>query len=451
MNHSKHFLYSRTFWLNAITFLVALIGFAIGQQEIAQHPKLVTALVLIHSGLNIVLRFITINPVNIMAFLVVVGLAFSPAQAGHWVTGEREAMLRRMIPLAEYRDHPRLQIYTSREMPPAYQFAGPGQLRTCFHNLLHNISGDPPEAALGHGFGGTAVDFPWRHPGGTDRTQGTSSFKFFVLPEGRPIVWYLQRRRQSGDNNLGVTELYFWLYPVGTRFGEVLTMRSPQGFDHTYELRVRERIPGGWAVDILRPYPTAESLLEAVRELPPFRGQAELVQHLSSDAPLPTRTLADSRHRSRRAFEQTASIDVLPPIDPAVVTKLLSRPFRSALGETWRGKDCYAPTTDSEWHIVPRGYDGTFLGNDQTSCRRCHESATLDVEVFDERRQWYGNVRGGDQILSFTPIDPACISNNGGPAPVRMLDVPGLVERYDPARHDRATYHAIELTPGADR
>jgi hypothetical protein len=368
-----------------------------------------------------------------------------PALAAQpFVSPEKEARLRQLVPVPEYANDPDIWFYTEREVPRAGQFAGPGASSTTFVWGGYNISGDPPEQAKGHGRGGhpnNYVEFPWAGPGGTDRCANVKSVKFLKLPKNLPIVYYRKRVRGDHDNNLPFTDVLAWVYPVGTKFGEVLTQRGPDGYDYAFEMRVRERLSGAWAVEIYRPFATAESLLAAVQNLPPFAGQAELVQHLSAENSLPVRTLSD-RHRTSKAFSDTAAEDYLPAIDESIVRKLLTeRQWEPALGESWRA-NCAAPTTRAGFHIVPANYEAAFLGSDQTSCKRCHESALMHADDFDRPRQWYGFVRGSDQILSFHPIEPNAISQHGAHVPPRIRQA-SWVEPYNPQKHPASIYHEL--------
>lgn len=372
--------------------------------------------------------------------LLLVALHGSGVASGQFVSADKERVLRSLIPDAELAANSRLILYTEREMPRTYQFAGPGDRVAGFHDANHNISGDDGEAQKGHGFGGNGnVEFPWRRPGGTDRTQGVDSFKFILLPTGRPVVWFTADSGPDCDNNLGVTRLYQWRFPIGTKIGEVLTWKIGK-YDYPFELRIRERLADKWTIDILRPYPTADSLRDAVSGMSDFEGKAALLSHLASKQPLPVRTLADREHRSQMAINVKAAVDELPAIPDAITVKLLSkRPWQSALGETWRDA-CFAPSGA----ITPVGYEATFLGTDQTSCKRCHESAGQHVDTFDANRDWYGHVRGSDQILSFHPVDPACISGNGAYQPARMRSIPGVIERFDSSRHPAEVYQELK-------
>lgn len=359
------------------------------------------------------------------------GLASQP-----FVSPAKERALRSMIPDEAIANEPRLILYTEREMPRLYQLFAMDSPVTSFHFASHNISADPGEASKGHGNGGNgACDFPWKHEGGTDRCRDVDSFKWLLLPEGKPVVWYQKPLTRISAYGAGYVRRspegtgYAWIYPVGTRIGEVLTWKVGQ-YDYPFEMRIRERLADKWAVDVLRPFATSESFLATLRAMPEFAGRDALIRHLESEAPLPVRSLADRNHTQRMAFNVQAQVDELPPLPADITAELLSRrPWESALGQTWR-QQCFAPSGA----ITPVNYDGTFVGTDQTSCKRCHESTLKHVSEF-ESRDWYGYMTGSDGINSLSPVDVRCAIRDASHGPVRMLNIPGIFEPYDRSRH----------------
>lgn len=355
------------------------------------------------------------------------------APAGDW--------RRKQIPDAAIAADPRLVIYDRSEMPQVYQMQNSApNAENGFHWSGNNVSGDPPDNMLPDGQGGNAgVDFPWRVTGGTDECRDVVSFAWMLLPEDKPVVWWRERMNDRLGGGMG----YRWLFPIGTRFGEVLLMPC-NGSLVTCEMRVRERVKNDWAVDLLRPFPEAADLAEAIRTRRPDWGHdralAEAVRHLEADVPLESKTLTDTKH-PRRAVRLEASEDHLPPIDEALVYELMSTtPFRSALGLTWRGTDCYAPANV----VMPAGYRGTFIGNDQTSCAECHKTASMAARAFDQPRGWYGHVPGNDEVFSWYPVDPRSVSRNGFHLQPVIRNRPGFIEPYDESRHSAADYHRIE-------
>lgn len=436
---SKSLWQSKTFWVNAITAIVGVLTVLSGSDLVADYPQTIAALVAAQGILNILLRIIT--DTSIKLFVLLACLCLPALAQAQFATGEQESYLRSLIPLAEFRDDPQVRIYTHETMPPAYQFCGPGGSVTGFHLAAYNISGDFLEARKGHGRGGNGnIEFPWKSPGGTDKSVNCHSFRFVRLPDGKPVVWWTERRYE-GDNNRGQSTQYDWTFPVGTIFGEVLTMTGTDGYEYPFELRTRERFADHWQPDLYRQFPTREHLLACLDTLGDDR-TAALQAHLRRPLDSPVETLTDSSHRTQRAFTGTAQRDVLPAIPADVVSRLLTEhPYQTAIEEVWAGEQCYCPTTEAPFHIVPAHYDATFLGSSGESCTKCHDSALKHVDQFDAPRQWYGHVRGcSEGILSFGPYKPSCVSGNGGHVNASMHDIPGVIERYDPSRHSSADY-----------
>lgn len=61
--YPKLLLASKTFWVNLLTFLVAVLGLLQGQEWIADHPQAVAIVAMAIGGINIVLRWLTDRPV----------------------------------------------------------------------------------------------------------------------------------------------------------------------------------------------------------------------------------------------------------------------------------------------------------------------------------------------------------------------------------------------------
>ncbi len=340
----------------------------------------------------------------------------------------------------------RLVLYTDQEMPPAYQ-DWDGSLQGV-HWTMYNISADASEP-----YGNANREFPWGSPAGTHRTKNVTSFRFFYLPSDEngkllPIVWY--RKRYRGDSTRG----YAWTFPVGTVFGEVLRLKSPTGRHYTFELRVRIRENGNWSVDVFRPFPTAQDLLERVVQLRPAWQKdpllARFVRHLKSPIEMPRMRLRNEH--PTQLFNQSMGVDRLPEVgdDALVETLLTTSPFQSAAGTVWRisQNDLWtcAPTTEAEFHIVPARYDAGFIAVDRISCARCHQSVGQHARQFEFPRDWYGRVRGSDGIFSFHPFEPSSISRNGMGNPVQMrseLVQPGWLEQYDPRIHLPQRYDKV--------
>ncbi len=380
---------------------------------------------------------------------------------GQLMSDSKAQRLRKYFPRVEdpavqaLLEDPRLVLYTDAEMPKAYQFwdgAFPG-----VHSANYNISAGAEEQSKGNGSGGNGnVEFPWSSAGGTHRCNNLYVVRFFKLPEqdGRslPIAWYRASNLRGGGGG------YAWVFPTGTVFGEILTQRGPSGTGYTFELRTRTKVENRWIPNVFRPFPTAASLAERIKELrPQWESQPKLkqvVNHLLQEQPkLHFARLTDSSH-PRREFDQKAAVDELPALgDDRLVAELLTTtPFRSAEGEVWRIANglrvTYAPTTQAAFHVVPRNYDAGFIAVDQQSCSRCHASVNRHVDDFDSGRDWYGRVRGSDQIFSFHPFEPGTISYNGyssSPGMRSSLTRAGLLQQFDARKHPASTYRRSRI------
>lgn len=369
------------------------------------------------------------------------------------ISAKKDKQLRAQLPRVEDEDiqkifdDPSLIFYSDREIPPAYQDWSSGLQGV--HSPSYNISSNRSEP-----FGNGNVEFPWGAPGGTHRTKNVSTFRFLWLPKDesgkkRPIVWY--RKFLSRSSREG----YAWTFPVGTVVGEVLQLQSPSQAKITFEVRVRIREYGEWAVDVFRPFPTHNDLTAAIKERRPAWQDDEtlskLVNHLEQSTELKSFTLTDNH--PGRVFRRSMGVDSLPEIgDDELTTELLTKTtFRSALGESWRtgsnGIVAAAPTTRAAFHIVPARYDAGFIEVDRSSCMNCHETVNKNVNDFEFGRDWYGRIRGSDGIFSLHPFDPSSISHNGSSRPVRMnrtLVVAGLFEEFDGHKHSSDHYQRLQ-------
>ena len=131
-----------------------------------------------------------------------------------------------------------------------------------------------------------------------------------------------------------------------------------------------------------------------------------------------------------------------------LVYELLTRfQFDDATGTQWR-EGCFAPTSEQAFSIYPAGYDGAFMGTDDRSCRECHRTAGLDGDVIDPRspKQKYGFILGSDEIFSYHPFDPGCISYDGFNRTPVFRNESGALEPFNPARHPRDVYRRLSST-----
>lgn len=401
---------------------------------------------------------------TLAACLIAAAIFHAPAQA-QLVSPQKEQYFRALLPTVADAELSKilnadLLFYDDESIPPAYQRRG------TVHSPSYNISGDQREAAKGHGHGGSAnIEFPWKEPGGTDKST-VFTYRFLYLPTdaaGRklPVVWYQTPLRGRVVSSTGARDPeygYSWTFPNGAVVGEVLYQAGPDGYGYAFEIRTRTKTRGQWAVDVYRPFPTLRALVSQIRRLRPlWRENARLraaIQSLESRSTVRVnKYLGDDNHVKRPAFRQWASVDYLPDLgDDRLVAELLkTTPFQSCSGTIWRddftGPNVFAPTTTARWHVVPTNYQAGFIEVGETSCTRCHQSvnkhATDFEDTFSSGRQWYGRVRGADQIFSFHPFSLESIADNGASLPVRMrreLTAAGIIAPFDGRVHTAARY-----------
>jgi hypothetical protein len=320
--------------------------------------------------------------------------------------------------LARIAADPRLIFYTHNEMPLAHQDWSSG-LRG-IHDPRYNISASQPQEP----YGNPNIEFPWSRTAGVPTDSRAKDLKFVRIPPGTHITW---KQERLPYDTYGAS--YTWVYPEGTAFGEILTVPHPRGHDYTFEVRTRTKHSGEWLPNVYRPFADVEEFDAAV---------SALVPDWKHPQPTPEDVERKRNHHPVVLFNREAVKDVLPTLEPEIVEKLLSRPFKSVLGKVWAtvqsdGKtvEGFAPTATTDFHIVPRGYEGHYLEVSKTSCMACHETALKHADEFQSGRDWYGRVRGSDAIFSFHIFDPSCISGNGSALPVslnqRLIDA-GLLK-----------------------
>ena len=235
---------------------------------------------------------------------------------------------------------------------------------------------------------------------------------FLRLPRGAggidPVVWW---RRDPNP----YTHRYEWLFPKGTVTGEVLFVVRADGTWFPFEIRARVRELDHWRAEVVRPFPTAASLADALEakrvERPAWQAAADvtaLIAHLRDASTLAPATLRATHFPGSFAAIAGAE-DALPGLaDPAILEELLlETPFASARGQVWKqsgGLVAYAATTAAPFHVVPRGYDGGFLQVDDQTCTRCHVDAGRPFKDYYDNILAYGELWGMDDVFTWHPF-----------------------------------------------
>lgn len=303
--------------------------------------------------------------------------------------------------------------------------------------------------------------FPFGRPTGAHE-RDVAAVDFWQLPrdEGgalRPVV-YWQR-----DPN-GYTHRIEWLFPVGTVLGEVLYLIDPSGERLCFEIRTRVRELDRWRSDVFRPFPRATDLADALERAragrPEWASSSEidaLVSHLRDPSTLRSARLSATNFPGAFPAMEGAE-DVLPGLanDSILREVLATTPFRSARGAVWKEQGTlrsYAPTTDAEVHVVPRGYAAGFLSVDDETCSRCHRDAGRPFRDWYDNIIAYGELWGEDESFSWHPfatarfVDPSSGSVREFNYDNREMRADfvsaGVLVRYERARHPDTLYRSI--------
>lgn len=295
-------------------------------------------------------------------------------------------------------------FYNEDAMPPAYQdFDGALQ---GVHSPSYNIS-----AVRSEPIGNANREFPWGSPAGLHDSPNFKAFRFVHIPEGKSIFWWRERLPRDSRG------CFVWEYPSGTVFGEILLVTDPEGYDWTFELRTRARSEKGWTMNAFRPFTKQAELAARIKQLEPkWQAKPELVKLVRGEPEREEVARLINPH-DLITIDATALATHLPEIDHDLVRKLLDTPFKSALGQEWKrnadGYEAFAPSTQAAFHIVPKNYKGGFVEVSSNSCMRCHDSTLKHARDFQAFRDWYGRVRGSDNIFSFHIFEPGSIAYNG--------------------------------------
>ncbi len=295
-------------------------------------------------------------------------------------------------------------------------------------------------------------NFPF-HSGGADLSDNMVKINFWSAPKQNgqvlPVVyWKLNFSR------------WRWMFPVGTRLGEVLLVKFPDGEMRIFEIRVRTRELDGWRNHVYRPFPSAEDLVDGIKlrrpnwfMIPALKNMIQFL--LNNQTPTP-------RSLKTASFPGTfttadGQLDFLPDFgDTALVKELLKETTFTNVGSTpWKtngANKVFAASAKDGASIVPRNYDGGMLSVDDVSCRRCHKDAGRQIGEFHFNLILYGELWGEDEIFSWHPFEnSAFVQADGGVANfnndnrrLRQDFVSaGLVKAYDPANHGGSVYKEL--------
>lgn len=348
-----------------------------------------------------------------------------------------------------------LVFYVESEMPPVFQHD------SAIYSTSNNISATAKQYATPGArtpypkqffggyepFGNANREFPWGGPAGTQKVTEVKTLRFVDIPGNEKIKYW--RDILPGDRNITVDGRsyvsYKWEFPEETTFGEVIFVSDSEGYDFVCEIRTRVKTNGAWVANVYRPFPTKSDLMEALAALPigmkNDQSVTNLRNHLTNPPKMEVETIKNEHPTA--IFEATAAVDNLPQLSEPVVKHLLTTTeFKSALDKEWVVNDkqeAYAPSTNEDFHIVPKGYRGSHVAVNNKSCMRCHNTCLGKADEYQaylippsqpnsQVRDWYGRVRGSDAIFSFHPFALESINYKEGSRPYPLYLRKEMVE-----------------------
>ena len=251
--------------------------------------------------------------------------------------------------------------------------------------------------------------FPFRTAAGTDDITNVQTFQFWVPPvkDGKrlPVKYW----------HSGARTHWKWTFPHGTLFGEVLFQKDNQGDLYPFEIRTRTRYSGGWAVQAFRPFQTAIQYANYLKEtVPTWENQDKLSKYISSLESQSTLVAASMESVPfAKVFEPiNGSLDPLPDHgnDDLIRDILKNVPFKNVEGSVWKRNsqfETYAPSSATDFNLVPKGYKIGLIPVNEVSCTRCHNATSKPLKLFDFDIQLYGEVWGEDQLFTWHPFQPS--------------------------------------------
>ena len=282
--------------------------------------------------------------------------------------------------------------------------------------------------------------FPFSVAAGADFAQNVYVLNFWLPPQKNGQVLPVKIWQNNSH--------WQWVFPAGTYIGEALFIRAPDdGAWRPFEIRARKRAMDHWDTTVWRPFSTATQLSTAVKALRPNWQQTDvklLVTALENPATLVPQTLSTAPYTAA-VPNFVGAADVLPATtDVALIKALLTDfPFTRANGLEWKrsgGLVAYAASSNSDFHIVPKGYIGGMFEVSDTSCHRCHDQTSRPLNNLDGRIVLYGEIWGEDEIFTWHPFlidfDTFSVADGNRYINPRMQQA-GLVQRGgEPAAGD---------------
>lgn len=282
--------------------------------------------------------------------------------------------------------------------------------------------------------------FPFSITAGAD-FHGNDHVLYFWLPPQRNGEVLPVRYWKNNSH-------FHWTFPVGTVFGEVLTLQAPDDKEwYTFEVRIRKRELSGWKTSIFRPFANSEAMSLAIQNERTDWQQTDLknlVQHLNNRNSLQPHTLKTENY-AKIIPDFKGAMDYLPATQDYDLLKkfLLNRIFLDVMQTNWKKSQSlqtFAASTKADFHIVPKDYIGGMFATTESACATCHNQTGRPVGDLDSRIVLYGEIWGEDQIFTWHPFEitkDAFTVSDGSRRINPRLERAGLVKLGKPTPNDQ--------------
>jgi hypothetical protein len=264
-------------------------------------------------------------------------------------------------------------------------------------------------------------EFPWANGGGMSQVdkREIDLIKFYWQPDHLPVLCFESQRVRYNYRKIGnqpweaiprEVQGFDGIFPLDSVVGEIISLYRN---NRTRPFEVRTLVKEGdghWQPYVYRQFETDNDLATLVFDL----GYVQLANTIGN-LPIQEHHVVDDSHPYPVVSFEFQEV-VLPRLPDDVVEAVLSSPLK-VVSYPLR-------ITAEHTQIIPRGWRASAIGINREDCSKCHQHAfgqhVSKFETVNDRRDWYGFVRGTDGIFSFPYLDHSSAVGVGGYAPPRF-------------------------------
>ena len=262
------------------------------------------------------------------------------------------------------------------------------------------------------------LDFPWETTIGLNTSHkqkhspyDTVNFVTFPVDDKGDIIPILVI-----DDEVPVK----WIFPPQITFGEII-FAEYEGRKWVQEIRTRTKDADSKGIEpgVFRPI---LDRADFVAKIGKFYAPAKKYFHFRNP-------------EEDEVVKLEGFVERLPELDAPAVKRLLSLPFKQVLS-SW-SEISHSPTSDIDFHILPKDYSFGLLKAKSTTCVNCHRQTMIGVDRLIPRepsiglhRSKVGTIRGSDGIFTWHPFDIDCTNTTERGSKALKLRQYDLEQRY---------------------